>query len=144
MKKCSYIARIIGICSLVCGLSALVLESFAPSWLWHDGTPKGVVYGILSATVALVTLHFTSHTYYKKHLQQAKQAKINETDERNVAIRNQAAYYMWLVSLVSISILSLVFVLMDNQVATALTLVLLGIHVIAYFFILHWVSRRFF
>lgn len=65
--------------------------------------------------------------------EKAKQYEIAEKDERNIKLREKAGYASWYISLFTMAILSMVFVIFDYKMACWLTMGALFIHVISLF-----------
>ena len=65
--------------------------------------------------------------------QKAKQYEINEKDERNIRIREKAGYATWYTTLFVLSAVSLIFVVLEYNVACFISLGALFIHIISLF-----------
>jgi uncharacterized membrane protein len=63
--------------------------------------------------------------------QKAKEYEINEKDERNIQINEKAGYATWYVTLFTLAVLSLAFLIMDNMTACLLSLSVLLVHKIS-------------
>jgi uncharacterized membrane protein len=59
----------------------------------------------------------------------SKKLEINQNDERNIQIREKSGYIAYLLTLFVFTALEVVFLMLDNQLAGALTILAMSIHI---------------
>ena len=69
----------------------------------------------------------------KNDPEKVRQYEISEKDERSVRIREKAGYATWYVTIFILAVLSMTFLVLDDDLACWLTLGALSIHCIVYF-----------
>jgi len=67
----------------------------------------------------------------EKNPEKAKEYEINEKDERNIQINEKAGYATWYVTLFALAAMSLAFLIMENMIASLLSLGVLLVHKIS-------------
>jgi len=71
-----------------------------------------------------------------------KKQEIQQKDERNIQIREKSGYASWLVTLFSLMILELVFLIIDNDVACMLTIGVMAVHIASFFVALFYYDKK--
>ena len=133
MKNKKYIAIIALIVGVVSFSIALLMDIILPEWSEYLGSAKYVFVGLGAGIAGASASKVITQYMYKKNPEMAKQARINENDERYVDIRKTSAYYMWYVTIFSLCTMSLIFVFMDLMVATLISLSVMAIHIVGFF-----------
>jgi len=121
-KKMLFVLPVIGF--------LLVVLSFAAKSLGVPEAARGFVAGLGGAWVGLgavgAILQRLNPTYVKK-------MEIMQKDERNTFIRLKSGYIAFMVTLFSLAVLAFTFLLLDNDLACALTLCAMAVHVGGFF-----------
>jgi len=123
-------------------LIALSMDILLPEFSQRIGHLKYIFVGLGSGIMGATASKLITQYAYKKDPQLAKQAKINENDERYITIRTTAAYYMWYITLFLICAMSLVFVILDIIIAVCISLAVMAIHIVVYFMLMAKVSKK--
>jgi uncharacterized membrane protein len=108
----------------------LVAVSFVAKRLGAPDAARGFMAGTGCAWVGLgmvAALIERLRPGYKKEME------IMQKDERNTLIRLKSGYITFMLTLFSLTILTLVFLLLDNDLACALTLAAMAVHVGSFF-----------
>jgi uncharacterized membrane protein len=92
------------------------------------GAGLGVVAAILGS-VGMILFRKNPHGEF--------QQKIEENDERNIKIREKAAYSTFFVTLSGLSVVEIVFLYLDYMIPCFIVLGLMSIHVASYFLFMY-------
>ncbi len=122
------VALIIGVITFIFAYS---IDTFMPELANEIGELKWILVGIASGIMGYAASVLLTFRMYKKNTQLAKQAKINENDERFLAIRKTATYYSWFITLFSLIIMTLIFTVLNLKVAVWITIAVLFLHIIS-------------
>ena len=79
----------------------------------------------------------------KNNPEKAKQLEIEEKDERNIQIREKAAYLAWSVDIAVLSVLVMIFNLIGDNTALGLASGALLIHIVSYFIFIKIFNKKF-
>lgn len=141
MKKQSkfYGLLFIGFLLLVAGL---LLKFFTP-------TDEGMVFGLTFIMVGLgagLVGAVGAKVFMERILHRdpvlAKQYEINEKDERNIRLREKAGYASWYSTLLMLSLVALIFLLLDYMVATFILIGVLLVHLLSFFVYVYVYNKK--
>ena len=108
----------------------LVAASFVAKYLGASDAARGFMAGLGCAWIGLGMVAALIERLRPGH---KKEMEIMQKDERNVLIREKSGYTAFLISLFSFAVLALVFLLLDDDLACALTLGAMAVHVGSFF-----------
>ncbi|MCL2810759.1 MAG: hypothetical protein FWD25_02595 [Clostridia bacterium] len=108
----------------------LIVLSFAIKFL---GVPESACCFIAGLGCAWVGLGAVGAIVQRLNPQYAKKLEIQQKDERNMVIREKAGYIAFLVTLFALAMLAFVFLLLGSDLACALALVAMAVHVGSFF-----------
>jgi uncharacterized membrane protein len=74
--------------------------------------------------------------------QYIKKMEINRGDERYIQIREKSGYVTFIITMFSMSILELVFLVMDNYAGCILILAAMTVHVASFFIALFYYGKK--
>lgn len=119
----------------------LMATGFIAEWYFKsDSHILGFCAGAGSALTALGAVGFI---LIKRKPVDPRQQSINENDERNIKIREVSAYGTYFVTLFALVAAIVVFLVLDYNVPCYITIGVMYIHVISYFFFLHRNSKKY-
>ncbi len=131
MKKKNIFAAIALIFSVLTFLFAYTIDTFLPTFSQNIGELKWILVGIGAGVMGYSSSVLLTSIMYKKDPTLAKQAKINENDERFLMIRKTATYYTWFVTLFSLMAMTLTFTIMNLSVAAWFAIGALLLHIVS-------------
>jgi len=108
----------------------LIVVSFAAKFL---GAPEHACCFVAGLGCAWVGLGAVGAIMQRFNPEYVKKLEIQQKDERNTVIREKSGYIAFLVTLFTLAILAFVFLLLDSDLACALTLVAMAMHVGSFF-----------
>lgn len=142
MKNNKYtyiIALCVGVATVII---SMVMDILFPQFAEGLGALRWIITGMGAGLVGAATSKIINTQLYKTNPELARQARINETDERYIQVRKTAAYYMWHVTLFLLCTSSLIFVILNLTIATWISLGVLTIHIVLYFVLLVKVNKK--
>ncbi|MCL2545148.1 MAG: DUF2178 domain-containing protein [Clostridia bacterium] len=108
----------------------LVAASFAAKYLGASDAARGFMAGLGCAWVGVGA---AGAIIQRLNPEYAKKMAILQKDERNVLIREKSGYITFLVTLFTLAILAFTFLMLDSDLACALTLAAMAVHVGSFF-----------
>lgn len=132
-KYLSLVALCIGMATVLINIS---MDVWLPTISESFGTLRWVFVGIGAGLTGAAASTLLSKKMYKTNPELARQARINENDERYVQVRKTAAYYMWFITLFVLVAVSLTFVALNLKIAAWLGLGALSLHIVLYLILL--------
>ena len=137
-KYLSLVALCIGVTTI---LINIIMDVWLPTSFESFGTLRWVFVGIGAGFTGAVASTLLSKKMYKNNPVLARQARINENDERYIQMRKTAAYHMWYVTLFVLVVISLTFVALNLKIAAWLGLGALALHVVLYIILLFKLNK---
>jgi len=108
----------------------LVVISFAIKFLGAPEAVRGFMAGLGCAWVGLGVVGALVQRFNPAY---ARKLEIMQKDERNTVIREKSGYVTFLVTLFALAILVFAFLLLDSDLACALALVAMAVHIASFF-----------
>lgn len=124
---------------LVCFGLLLLAGGIIAEALDFDNRLLGFGSGLGCAAIALGVVGMVS---LKRKPADARQHAINENDERFIKIREKSAYGTFFVTMISLSVVELVFVWLDYLIPCYIIIGLMAIHVFSYFIFLYLNNKK--
>ena len=118
-----------GILAVVGLIMGLVTLNDSDGYLYKTGIMLWML-GASWITTGLIDRH--RHRVWKKHPDQEKQYEIGQTDERNIAIRGQASYASWFITLFVLFAVLAVFLILNQTLAAWLTGTAMLLHIVGF------------
>ena len=139
-NKYTYIiALCIGVATVIISIATDILF---PQLVENLGAFRWIFTGVGAGLIGAATSKIINTQLYKTNPELAKQARINETDERYIQVRKTAAYYMWHITMLLLCISSLIFVILNLTMAIWISLGVLAIHILLYFALLVKINKK--
>ena len=133
------IALVVGIATF---LLSIAMDVLFPEFSQSIGMAKYSFVGLGAGLAGASASKLLTMRIYKRNPALAKQAAINEHDERLVSIRKTAGYYMWYVTLFLLCAMALIFVIMGLMIPTCITIAVITAHIIIYFMLLMQIAKK--
>ncbi|GGM28953.1 hypothetical protein GCM10011351_13710 [Paraliobacillus quinghaiensis] len=137
-KYLSLVALCIGVTTVLINIT---MDVWLPTISESFGTYRWVFVGIGAGLTGAAASTLLSKKMYKTNPELARQARINENDERYVQVRKTAAYYMWFITLFVLVAISLTFVALNLKIAAWLGLGTLSLHIVLYVILLFKLNK---
>lgn len=137
-KYLSLVALCIGVTTILINIA---MDVWLPNISENFGALRGVLIGIGAGLSGAAVSTILSRKMYKDNPELAKQARINENDERYIQVRKTAASYMWFVTTFLLSAMSLAFVVLNLVIAAWIALSALIIHIVLYIILLFKINK---
>ena len=118
---------------LLIGAGSLLKELDTFSHLFEFGGGFGAAL-IGVSTIGIIRL--------RRNPKSTKQQEIEETDERNIKIREKSAYSTFFITLLTLLAAVIVFVALGNVMACIIINIFMAVHVLSYLLLLHINNKK--
>ena len=121
--------------AFICGMLilgfAFTIDTLLPTIAEDISELKWILVGIATCIIGYALSTILISRMHKKDPALAKQAKINENDERFLIIRKTSAYYTWFVTFFSLLAMMLTFTILNLTIAVWFVVVALLLHILS-------------
>ena len=103
---------------------------------------RTVCTGFISGFISVVIVKIMNKKVYKENPKLEKEAKIQESDERNIYIRKTAGHYMSNVTIFLLIGMTFIFVIIDSEVAMMVSLLAIIVYITLYLVVLLRLNKK--
>ncbi len=137
MKK----LRLVVLCAGIAMIAAGILLSIF-SQANENGALTGILTGFGAGLTSVSIVRMVNEKKLDKNPELAKAVKINETDERNVRIREKAGYASWYFTMFMLLAIAMVLLVLDYDVGCWIALGAMLLHNIAFFAFQNYYNKK--